>query len=125
MKAKNFKMVAGPGLAALLLAGCAGSIERPVNQFAKAQAAIEQAEDAETQQHAPDRLATAREKLVRARTLSERGKHEEAQRLAEQAEADARVALAYAKAETSEATAAELAESLQTLERELARSSNQ
>lgn len=121
MHTQDVRRLAIPGLMTILLAGCAGSVDRPIAQFASAEAAIEQADDSNAQKHAADRLAAAREKLASARTLSERGDHKEAQRLAHEAEIDARVAIAHANAADSEATAAELAESLRTLEQELAR----
>ena len=108
----------------LIVTGCAASVERPVDELAAAQAAIDQAEASQAQRFAPDRLVEAREKIQRARAMSNRGDHEVAARLAEQAQVDAEVAAASAEAAESRQAAAEVSESLRTLEREINRQSN-
>ena len=82
---------------ALMLAACAS---RPPSEslFSNARGAIEMAERAGAAEHAPVELRFAREKLRAANTLVDTGDHQEAEwRLAE-AEINAELALAKARA---------------------------
>ena len=74
------------------LAACA-STDPPESQVAAARAMVAQARPV-AQTDAPSELAAAQEKLARAETAMQRGHHAHARLLAEQAEADARLAWA-------------------------------
>ena len=108
--------------ATTVLVGCAGTPDRPIAELAEARSAIELAEQSGAQEHSTALLTTARNKLARAESLSRDGDHDEAARLADQAEIDARLAAAKASLAKTEAAASQLQESLSTLERELDRS---
>ena len=73
------------------LAACA-TADPPETQMAQARAMVAQARPV-AQQEAPLELSTAQSKLERAERAMERGHYEHARLLAEQAEADARLAL--------------------------------
>lgn len=108
-------------LALALLAGCAGTSSRPIEALAAAQASVELAEQNDAQEHSTAELTRARQKLQTARQLADEGEHERARRLAREASVDARVAAAKAEKEKNVEAAAEVQESLRTLEQELAR----
>jgi hypothetical protein len=78
-----------------MLAGCA-STEPPESQMAAARAMVAQARPVAGQE-APLELAAAQGKLVRAESAMQRGHYEHARLLAEQAEADAKLAWAVAE----------------------------
>jgi hypothetical protein len=109
------------GISLLWLIGCAGTAERPVEQLARAEANITQAEQSGAREHSPLELDLARQKLNQAQSAAEDNDNEEARRLAEQAAVDAELAAAQARAAEAERAAAALAESLATLRREAAR----
>lgn len=73
------------------LAACA-TVDPPESQMAQARAMVAQARPA-AQQEAPPEFSTAQAKLERAERAMQRGHYEHARLLAEQAEADARLAL--------------------------------
>ena len=72
------------------LAACA-TTDPPESQMASARAMVAQARPV-AEQDAPLELATAQGKLQRAETAMQRGHYEHARLLAEQAEADAKLA---------------------------------
>lgn len=72
------------------LAACA-TTDRPEAQMAQARAMVAQARPVAVQD-APAELAAAQGKLERAETAMQRGHYEHARMLADQAEADARLA---------------------------------
>lgn len=108
--------VAGPACA-LALTGCA-STPPPVAGLAAARATIEQAEPAASR-YAPEPLMTARAKLARAERAMARRDYAEAHRLAEQAEADAKLAQATADAERMRGALAEVNEGIKVLKQQL------
>ncbi len=79
------------------LAACA-LVEPPTAELAAARTAISDAEAAGAAQRAPAELASARDKLIEAEWRSRRGHNDQAQFLAEQALADARLATMKARA---------------------------
>ena len=95
----------------------------PTEQLAVAEAAVEQAERAGAAEYAAAGLATAQDKLQRARSgADDRSlEAEEVARLAEQAEADAKLAAAQAQAGKMRAAVAETEANLRALEEEAAR----
>ena len=111
------------GLAVMtLVASCAGNERQQVsNNFATAEASIEQAERAGAQRYSGRELNLARQQLDQAKAAQEEGDAELAQRLAAQAEVDAQLAAAIAGNEEMQMAVQELRSSLQTLRDEIAR----
>jgi hypothetical protein len=91
------------GCAAVLVAGCA-SIAPPVEQMAVSKSAIANAVSAGGNEYAPVEMRTAQEKMDRAKRAMDKEDYEDARRLAEEAQADAR--LAETKAHSAKATKA-------------------
>jgi hypothetical protein len=112
------------GIGALLLACAAcASTPLPTEQLAVADSAIERAETAGAAEFAAAELATARDKLQRARAGAEDRSlpAEEIAHLAEQAEADAKLATATAQAGRMRAAVAETEATLRALQEEAER----
>jgi outer membrane protein OmpA-like peptidoglycan-associated protein len=86
---------------ATVVLGCA-LVEPPTAQLAEARAAIADAEAAGAAARAPSELAAARERFVQAEARVSRGHHDEAELLADQAAADARLATMTARAAAAE-----------------------
>jgi hypothetical protein len=78
-----------------LAAGCS-TTPAPTGELAAARAAVEQAQ-ATAALDAPAVVASAQDKLARAEQAMQRGEHLHARLFAEQAEADARLAVASAE----------------------------
>jgi hypothetical protein len=78
-----------------VLAGCA-TTEPPQREMTAARAMVAQARPV-AEKEAPFELAAAQGKLVRAETAMQRGHYEHARLLAEQAEADAKLAWTVAE----------------------------
>ncbi len=74
----------------LLLAGCAG--HPPTEQLASANAVMKSAEAAGGPEYAPAEMKNAQDKLSQAQLLMQDHEYDQARRLIEQAESDARVA---------------------------------
>lgn len=74
----------------LLLAGCAGN--PPTEQFAVTNTVVKAATDAGAAQYAPVEMKSAQDKLVQAEKLMQDERYDDARRIAEEAEWDARVA---------------------------------
>lgn len=112
------------GAMAVLLLAAAGCASQPVptDRLALAQQAIERAERAGAVELAPVEMRNARDKLGAAQRAAEEREIPTTTRLAEQAEADAQLAEATARAEKSARAVAELDDSLRTLQRETQRS---
>jgi len=111
--------------AAIVLAACA-SKPMPTEQLAVANSEVERAERAGAAEYAAADLATAREKLQRARNGADSRKMDpvEVSRLAQQAEADARLADAETQAGKARAALATTQADLQALEEEAQRAAN-
>lgn len=104
----------------VLLAACA-STPPPTAQLAAGTAAYETARGAGAQQYAPSEFSMAQQKIEQAQLAIKAGENERARRLAEQAEADARLASAMTASARSQAAIAEIQQGLQTLQDELRR----
>ena len=111
--------------AAVLLAGCASgpriAPEVARAEIAEARAAVSQAEQADAATHAPIALRTARQKVEDATQALATGQIERADRLAEQAAVDARLAEARARAVVAETAVNEVREAIQALRDEIER----
>src|ERR1700686_2246624 len=88
------------GCLAVVIAGCA-SVPPPTEQMAVSKAALANAVSAGGNEYAPVEMRTAQEKMDRANRAMEREDYENARWLAEEAQADAR--LAEKKAQSAKA----------------------
>jgi predicted component of type VI protein secretion system len=107
---------------ALFMVGCS-STPAPDSKMAVAEAAVQNANTANTSEHAPRELQVAISKLASARQAYDRKDYKEAHRLAEQAELDAQAAVIRAQAVSAEKAAAETEEAERALREEINRSS--
>jgi hypothetical protein len=108
--------------AALVIAGGAvAAAPEPVESMAVARAAISDAVSAGSPELAPIALRNAQDKLDRANAALSSGRNRDARHLAEEAEADARLAAATARAAKAERAVAEVQASLSALRDEVAR----
>jgi len=115
------RVLAG-GLFAVMLAACS-STPPPSAELAAGRAALEGAETSGAREYAGAELEAARNKLAQAEQASSRGDNDLARRLAEAAEADARLAQARASSVRSRNAATQVERSLQALQDELQRKS--
>lgn len=112
--------IAAAALAAVTLAGCGSN--PPVAQMSAAQTMVGQAQP-EAARYAPDLLHQAQAKLASAQTALDKGDNDDARLLAEESEADARLAWATAENQRTQQAVADLDKSLQTLRQEANRGS--
>lgn len=110
-------------LIASMAIGCASKDPGPVAQLATTKAAISQAESENARKYAPVELNSAKEKLAQAEEAMRSKNHDQARRLAEQAEADAKLAESKAHSEKSMQAVEELQRSIRTLREEIERKS--
>lgn len=108
-------------LAALALSACAASPPAPTAQMAVSAAAIDQAASAGAAELAPAELSAAREKLDRARMAMNNQNNTQALILAEQAQADAQLAVTRSRTAKAEKAAASLQEDRRILREEIKR----
>lgn len=111
-------------LLALAMAGCA-SAPPATDKLAIAKRSIERAEQAGATQAAPNELSQARDKLAAADKASADHDAKTAVRLADQADADGRLAEAAAIANRSRRAATELDASIQAMRDESMRSQSE
>jgi hypothetical protein len=114
------RALAGLALAGLWLAACS-SLPAPKGEVANADLALRKAEAVNAAEVAPLDARLAREKLESARLALQRGRYLEARRDAEQAEVDALVATARARAARAERLEAERRRDLDALRSEAER----
>ena len=105
---------------ALSLVACA-SIPPPKEQMAVSRSALDQARSAGAPQLAPPEFNEAQRKLELATLAYQQKKYEAARRLAEEAEADAKLAQAKAGATRSEQAANQIQRDIKVLQEELGR----
>lgn len=106
-----------------LLSACSSPPKAPDQALQAAELAIATAEQARVADYASPELGEARNKLTAARTAVAKEEMTTAARLAEQARADAELAIAKAEAAKAQAINDELGKSVNTLEQELQRNS--
>lgn len=104
--------------AAVVIVGCAAATP-PVDTVSTADMALNRAIDAKAMQHAPLELRLAEEKLDRAKSALEEEDYEQARRLAEEAQVDARLAEARARSRAARQQAQEIEQTIDTLQREV------
>jgi hypothetical protein len=106
------------GLSTLVLAGCAGADVQPSGELAQAETSIRQAEQSGAAEHSARELNLAREKLTQAQDAVREENFVLAQRLAQQASADAELAAALARSSEAETAAEEIEATIATLRAE-------
>ena len=121
MSRKKQTLITATVLAPFMLIGCASTGDRPDEQLAHASESVEAAEQAGGREYGPVALESAQSKLTLARIAAERGNHDEALRLAREAELEAELAAAQASRGKAEDALEELDASIRTLRGELAR----
>jgi hypothetical protein len=104
----------------VLSAGCA-TTPRPTAEITRARTLIEQAEKAGAQQYAAVEMDQARNKLRLADAANHDGKNEEARARANEAAADAELAMARTNSGEAKKSADEVQDSTDTLRREAER----
>ena len=109
------------GTALLASVGCASTSPQLDSQFVKTQTSIEQAQRSGAQEYADAPLERARTSLKNARAAADRKDYDVAERLAHEAELDARLAAAQADNRKVQEALAEINESIETLRREITR----
>jgi len=108
--------------AALLLTGCASTETAMYNQkLGRAEARVEQAEQAGAYEHGSAEFNTAKSKLVQAKQVARDGDEGRAARLADEAALDAELAQAIAQNDQMQSALAELRAGIETLRAEIAR----
>lgn len=100
----------------VLLAGCAGN--PPTEQFAVTNTVVKSAVSAGAPQYAPVEMKTAQDKLAQAENLLREERYDEARRIAEQAEWDARVAERKALATKAQKTLEDAQKGVQQIREE-------
>lgn len=106
--------------AAVFVAGCAG-VPPPKEQMAVSKAAIANAVSAGGSEYAPLEMRSAQEKMDRANRAMEKEDYDTARSLAEQAQADARLAEKKAESAKAQKAASVMQEDNRVLREELAR----
>ena len=105
----------------LLMVGCAAKVA-PIEDISNAQMAVKEAEESEAAVYAPLELKFATDKLSQARTALQEERYEEALRLANEAQLDAKLAEAKSRSEEARKTTQELRDTIETLRQEIERS---
>lgn len=122
MTATSIRPVAGlAAVLALALGACASQPPMPTDQLALAEQAIRDAERAGAVELAPVEMRNARDKLGAAQRAAGEREVDTTTRLAEQAQLDAQLAEATARAAKSTRAVQELEDSLRALQRETQR----
>ena len=115
-KACTLKLAALALGSSLLLAGCAGN--PPTAQMAVTQSAVNEAVSSGGNQFAPIETKSAQDKWTQAQTALSNEKYDEAKRLAEQAEWDARLATRKTQAAKAQAALQDAQNSIQQIREE-------
>lgn len=110
------------GCAAIVIAGCA-SIPPPTEQMAVSKSAIANAVSAGGSEYAPVEMRTAQEKMDRANRAMEKEDYENARWLAEEAQADARLAEKKAQSAKAQKAASVMQDDIRVLREEMNRKS--
>ncbi len=110
-------------ISSTLFAGCSSQPEVPDQALQAAELAIATAEQARVADYTSPELGEARDKLTAARTAVAKEEMTSATRLAEQAKADAELAVAKTEVAKAQAVNDELGKNVNTLEKELQRKS--
>jgi hypothetical protein len=105
------------------LAGCASTPKEPSAAVSRAEVSVDQADQAGARRYDPGTLDTSKEKLGQAKAAALKGNAMASDQLAEQAQLDAELAAATARAANAKKAADEVKASTATLRGEIARQS--
>ena len=119
----NHKLLLTALLSAQLTACSSGA--PPRHDLALTQASIRSAEAAGAADHASKPFRSAQQRVVKAQSLIDREKYDEAKRELQLAQADAELAEAMAEAKNSEIANSELQQSIELMKEEIARVQDQ
>lgn len=115
-----YRAASATGFAVALIAGCA-SVAPPTEQMAVSKSAIANAASAGGTEYAPVEMKAAQDKMDSANRAMAKEDYENARRLAEQAQADARLAEKKAQAAKAQKAAGAMQDDLRVLREELDR----
>jgi hypothetical protein len=110
--------------AAALLTACATTAPPPTEQLAVARTAVSDAVGAGAAEFDPGTLRSSQDKLDQANAAMKDRAYGDARRLAEAAEADARLAAASARSRKAQRAVAEVESGIRALREEIARTSS-
>jgi hypothetical protein len=116
MRSSNITLL----VSAAIVAGCA-STPRPTEELTRARTLIDQAAQSGAQQYAADNLQEARDRAAAADAAASKHDNVAAQRLANEASADAQLAAARAESGKAQQSVRELNDSLNSLREESTR----
>ena len=119
---KWYRPISVIGCAAVVIVGCA-SIPPPTEQIAVAKSALASAASAGGNEFASVEMSAAQEKLDRAHQAMEKEDYENARWLAEQAQADARLAEKKAQSAKAQKAASVIQDDIRVLREEINRKS--
>jgi hypothetical protein len=123
MSSQQWYRAAGAiGLAAVVMAGCA-SVPKPTEQIAVSNSAITNADRAGGTEYAPVEMTAARDKMYRANQAMVKENYEDARRLAEEAQVDARLAEKKAESAKARNAAVAMSDQIRVLREEINRKS--
>lgn len=122
MSSHQWYRTAGVIAVAAVIAGCA-SVPKPTEQLAVSRSAITNAERAGGAEYAPVEMRAARDKMDRAGKAMAREDYEDARRLAEEAQVDARLAEKTAESAKAQKAAVALSDDIRVLREEINRKS--
>lgn len=116
----KFTRAVNPALfcAAVLLSACATTPPPPTASMTRAKAAIEQAQRAGAREYATDYLNASQKKMEMAEAANAKGNNAEAARLVDESYADAHLAQVSSQSAKSAKAAADVDQSIQTLQHE-------
>lgn len=117
-----YRTVGAIGCAAVIIAGCA-SIPPPTEQMAVSKSALANAVSAGGTEYAPVEMRTAQEKMDRANRAMDKEEYENARWLAEEAQADARLAEKKAQSAKAQKAASVMQDDIRVLREEINRKS--
>ena len=119
---KWYRVVGAISVAAVVMAGCA-STPKPTEQIAVSKSAIANAVSAGGSEYAPVEMKTAQDKMDRANRAMEKQDYENARWLAEEAQADARLAEKKADSAKARKAAIAMSDDIRVLREEINRKS--
>jgi hypothetical protein len=118
----SYRSIGAIGCTVFVMAGCA-SVPVPTEQIAVSKSAIANAVSAGGAEYAPVELKTAQDKMDRANAAMNKEDYEKARWLAEEAQADARLAEKMAHSATAQKAASVMGEDIRVLREEINRKS--
>ena len=117
-----YRVIGAIACAAVVIAGCA-SIPPPTEQMAVSRSAIANAVSAGGAEYAPVEMRAAQDKMDRAGRAMQKEEFQDARRLAEEAQADARLAEKKAESAKAQKAASVTADDIRVLREEMNRKS--